>query len=96
MKAVKVDVRMLLLPYASLSGLKTEGPKMYPMRYMEVGRTSWYLLVILNAWLIYAAAPLGREELRVLLVTMKTPAMSTKDLRVCFPLSAATINKTQI
>lgn len=86
MKVMKVEVTMILLPYASLSGLKTEGPKMYPMRNMETGRASWYLLVTLNELPMYVAAPLGKEELSVLLVTMKMPATMTKPFRVCFLL----------
>lgn len=72
-----------LRPKYSELGPQTNGPRMYPIRKIEMGRTRAAWLVMLNSSAIWGMALLQIDEPMVLFMTCMTPAARTKTFLVC-------------
>lgn len=78
-KNTKVDVMITFLPYVSDNGPNNKGPRIYPTRYMEMGRTSADELVMWKCELMIGIAFEGSEEPIVLLTTTTMPMRTIQD-----------------
>jgi hypothetical protein len=74
---MKVEIITILRPYVSLRGEKASGPRTYPTRYIDVGKTSCAWLVMPNRSDVCEVAPAAIEDPIVLFKTSTIPVIVT-------------------
>jgi hypothetical protein len=71
------------LPKCSLSGPQRIGPTTYPIRKIDIGRTSCRWFVTLKYVEISPIPPLGKDDASVLLMTDMMQPRMTMDFHFC-------------